>query len=247
MIDQLLGWIQEHSALGMLLIFFIALLESLAVVGVLVPGALFMIAVGGLVASDALNFYLVCFWAVLGAIAGDALSYHLGRHYSEQAKSIYWLKNHQKVMEQSQRFVDKHGMASVMMGRFIGPLRAFVPLCVGLLKMPRHQFYITNILSAIIWAPVYLLPGMMATMVTSAGKASLWYVLIWGLFTSWVVALMLSELKHRGDALFGLSKLFWRYVLIATALTAVWVCTPLYNDSIIIVDSLIELGMRHWR
>jgi membrane protein DedA with SNARE-associated domain len=246
MIDQLLGWIQEHSALGMLLIFFIALLESLAVVGVLVPGALFMIAVGGLVASDTLNFYLVCFWAILGAIAGDALSYHLGRHYSEQAKSLSWLQRHQKVMARSQRFVDKHGMASVMMGRFIGPLRAFVPLCVGILKMPRHQFYVTNVLSAIIWAPVYLLPGMMATMVTSAGKASLWYVLIWGLFSAWIVALLCSELKHRGSGFFGLTVLFWRYLLIGILLVAIWLFTPLYSDSFVIVESLVNLGVRHW-
>jgi membrane protein DedA with SNARE-associated domain len=246
MIDQLLSWIQEHSALGMLLIFFIALLESLAVVGVLVPGALFMIAVGGLVASDVLNFYQVCFWAILGAIAGDALSYHLGQRCSEQAQSLSWLKNHQKVMQRSQRFVDKHGMASVMMGRFIGPLRAFVPFCVGILKMPHHQFYITNVLSAIIWAPVYLLPGMMASMVTSAGKASLWYVLIWALFSSWIVALLFSELTNRGRSFFGLTVLFWRYLLIVVLLMLIWLLTPLYNDTFIIIQSLMELGIRHW-
>ena len=34
-----------------------------------------------------------------------------------------------------------------------------VPLIAGMLEMPRQRFLLTNIASAIVWAPVYMFPG----------------------------------------------------------------------------------------
>src|SRR5690606_2423485 len=58
-------------------------------------------------------------------------------------------------------FVNKYGVMSVFMGRFVGPVRALVPLVAGMLGMRPLQFYIANIASAIGWAPVYMLPGIL--------------------------------------------------------------------------------------
>jgi membrane protein DedA with SNARE-associated domain len=62
------------------------------------------------------------------------------------------------------------------MGRFFGPIRAIVPLVAGLLHMPPHRFYIANVLSALIWAPAYLLPGMLLGEAAQDGGLK---VLVW--------------------------------------------------------------------
>ena len=50
---------------------------------------------------------------------------------------------------------------SVFIGRFVGPVRALVPLVAGMLGMKPMQFAIANIASAIGWAPAYMLPGIL--------------------------------------------------------------------------------------
>ena len=44
-------------------------------------------------------------------------------------------------------------------GRFFGPLRAFVPLAAGIFEMPYWRFQAANFSSALVWAAVVLAPG----------------------------------------------------------------------------------------
>lgn len=50
-------------------------------------------------------------------------------------------------------------MVGVFFGRFLGPLRASVPLVAGICEMPASTFQIANIASAIVWATGILAPG----------------------------------------------------------------------------------------
>jgi membrane protein DedA with SNARE-associated domain len=57
------------------------------------------------------------------------------------------------------RFFAKHGGKSVFIGRFFGPVRAVVPLAAGVLRMPRGLFWLANVTSAIVWAPMLVFAG----------------------------------------------------------------------------------------
>jgi len=50
-------------------------------------------------------------------------------------------------------------------------VRAFVPLIAGILRMPARQFYAANTLSAVIWAPAHVFPGVMLAIVASLAGA----------------------------------------------------------------------------
>jgi membrane protein DedA with SNARE-associated domain len=50
-------------------------------------------------------------------------------------------------------------MLGVFGGRFVGPLRAAVPLAAGACQMPQARFQLANWTSAPIWAAVTLAPG----------------------------------------------------------------------------------------
>ena len=65
-------------------------------------------------------------------------------------------------------FVGRHphsyGGASVFLARFIAVVRAFVPLVAGILRMSSRQFCAANILSALVWAPAHVFPGVLLGM-----------------------------------------------------------------------------------
>jgi len=158
---QMLDWIQHNPEYAGLVVFAVALAESLAIVGVLVPGVIVLLGAGALIGAGVLDFWSMCAWAVIGAIIGDGLSYWLGHHFEYLTERWRWFRLHPDQLQKGIAFFDKYGDISVALGRFFGPIRAVVPLVAGLMHMPPKCFYIANVLSALVWAPAYLAPGIL--------------------------------------------------------------------------------------
>ncbi len=158
-LNELLIWLQHHPELALLFVFLVAFFESLIIVGMILPGAAFMVGFGALIGLGALQAGPAVIVAILGAIAGDSLSYWLGRHYKQTLKAHWPFSAYPNLIERGESFFHRHGGKSVMLGRFIGPLRPVVPAIAGMLSMPRLRFFLINVISACIWAPLYLLPG----------------------------------------------------------------------------------------
>ncbi|HXZ07449.1 MAG TPA: LssY C-terminal domain-containing protein, partial [Paraburkholderia sp.] len=59
-----------------------------------------------------------------------------------------------------QKYFLMHGTKSVVFARFAAPLRAIIPVVAGMMGMPRARFLAVNIGSALLWAPVHILPGV---------------------------------------------------------------------------------------
>jgi membrane protein DedA with SNARE-associated domain len=76
------------------------------------------------------------------------------------------------LIAQSERFVTQYGAASVFLARFALVVRAFVPLVAGILGMSQRQFYAANILSALVWAPAHIFPGVLLAMALQLTGAS---------------------------------------------------------------------------
>jgi len=167
--DQLLDWIRQHPDLAGLVVFAMALAESLAIVGVFIPGVVVLFGAGTLIGAGVLDFWSMCLWAVAGAIIGDGLSYWLGHHFEYLTDRWRWFRLHPDHLHKGVRFFEKYGDLSVALGRFFGPIRAIVPLVAGLLHMPPKRFYTANVLSAFVWAPAYLMPGMLFGELSSSG------------------------------------------------------------------------------
>lgn len=154
-------FLQTHPNWGGLITFFISFLESVAVIGTIVPGSVTMTAVGMLIGSSILPFWMTLLWATIGALLGDLLGYWLGKHYNERLRNMWPFKKHPQWLEAGESFFHKHGGKSILIGRFIGPLRSIIPLIAGLLHMPFTKFIIAAIPAAILWAIAYMLPGIL--------------------------------------------------------------------------------------
>ncbi|MDH5738281.1 MAG: VTT domain-containing protein, partial [Gammaproteobacteria bacterium] len=159
-LQAFLDWISQNAIWSGLIIFAIACSESLALVGLLVPGAVLMFALGTLITTGHLEFWPAVSWAVAGAIVGDGISYWLGYYYQDRLARLWPLSHHPELLDKGRHFFNRHGGKSVLFGRFFGPLRPIVPAIAGMAGMPLGQFFIINIISGLIWGPLYLLPGM---------------------------------------------------------------------------------------
>src|SRR3990167_7943014 len=99
--------------------------------------------------------------AMLGAVIGDGISYWMGHYFNDRLRRIWPFSTNPNLLEKGEGFVLKYGVMSVFIGRFVGPVRAIVPLVAGMLGMKPLLFTIANITSAIGWAPIYMLPGIL--------------------------------------------------------------------------------------
>lgn len=153
--------LSEHPHLVLAVVFAAACTESLAAIGTFVPAGAVMFVAGALIGAGAVNGWLIVGVATLGAVAGDGLSYELGRRYHAQVGA--WLRTHgrEAAWLRGEQFVARHGGKSIVFARFFAPVRAIVPLVVGAARMERLRFYPINAASALAWAPAHIAPGIL--------------------------------------------------------------------------------------
>jgi len=160
-IKPFLDWLQLHPHWGGFIAGLIAFSESLVVIGLLIPGSVMMTAIGTLIGADILPFTITILWAIAGAILGDTLSFWLGHHYHERLRDFWPFRTHPKILAKGEQFFLSHGRKGVFIGRFLGPIRPMLPVIAGMLSMPIKRFLLADVISAILWAPVYMLPGIL--------------------------------------------------------------------------------------
>ena len=156
-------WIMLHPTLTGFIVFSLTFFESLAVIGIILPGVVLMTTVGTLVGAHFLPITSTLSWAIAGAVLGDALSYFIGYYYKSRLRDIWPFSTHPNWVQSCERFFASHGGKSVFFGR-LGPLRAFIPIVAGMLHMRPIAFFAANIPSSIMWAPAYMLPGILLGM-----------------------------------------------------------------------------------
>ncbi|MGP0173491.1 bifunctional DedA family/phosphatase PAP2 family protein [Pseudomonas sp. NCHU5208] len=158
-LDTLTTWLSGHPQWLGLAIFLIALLECLALVGILLPGVVLLFSVALLAGSGVLSLWETLLLAYAGGLCGDALSYALGRRFQNGITRLPILRNHPDWLMHAEAYFRRYGVASLLVGRFIGPLRPMLPLVAGMLDMPLVRFIAVTLVAAAGWAVAYLLPG----------------------------------------------------------------------------------------
>lgn len=159
-LSPIFQWIHTHPELAGLATFVISAAESIAIIGTIVPGTVMMTAIGALAGAGVMPLWSTIVWAILGAVVGDGISYWIGHYFKDRIHFIWPFRVYPNLLASGERFFHKHGGKSVFIGRFVGPVRALVPLVAGMLGMKPWRFTIANVTSAIGWAPAYMLPGI---------------------------------------------------------------------------------------
>ena len=144
-----------------LLVGVLAFLETGAFIGLVAPGET-AVLVGGLVAGQgqiSLFVLIAIVWTC--AVAGDLTSYTLGRRLGRA-----WLLRHgerlkitESRLHQVERFFERAGGVTILVGRFIGLVRALAPFIAGTSRMPLRVFLPYDIVGAGAWATTFCVLG----------------------------------------------------------------------------------------
>jgi membrane protein DedA with SNARE-associated domain/membrane-associated phospholipid phosphatase len=157
--QAVIEFIGQHPHWAGILIFLIALTESVAVIGLFIPGSPILIGVGAVVGLGHLPLWPMLVWATAGAILGDGVSYELGRRYRGTILGAWPMSRYPGLVARGETFFRRHGGKSIALGRFLPMLRPMIPMVAGALGLRPGLFYAVNIASAIVWAPAHILGG----------------------------------------------------------------------------------------
>jgi undecaprenyl-diphosphatase len=207
---DLQGAIQDLShGLGgwtYLLVGALAFLETGAFVGLIAPGE-FTVMLGGAVAGQgdiSLPLILAITW--LCAFAGDTVSFLLGAKLGRD----FLVRHGQRVritedrLKQVENYFARYGGRTILIGRFIGLVRALAPFIAGSTRMPYRNFAPFSILGTGLWSTGLILAGYFAaqsldTVTTIVGKGLLVFAIVVAVAVGLFLAYrFLREPENRG-------------------------------------------------
>jgi len=196
-IQMLADFFSAHPYSAGIFTFIIVFIEAMAVIGVIVPGAITMPAIGFLIGSAIIPAGSTFLYGIAGAITGDCLSYWLGIYFQNRVHRIWPFTRWPSLLVRAEKFFHSHGGKSVFLGRFVGPTRAMIPMVAGMLKMPLSRFLFAAIPSATIWAVGYMIPGVLlgALSLELPAKVATEFTL-WALLALIVLWLIIWLLNH---------------------------------------------------
>lgn len=157
---QALLFISNHPYWGIAFAFIISLSESLPIIGTIIPGSVTMTAIGTLIGAHALPMAATLIWASIGAFCGDCIGYFMGKYYDTTIRRIWPFSKYPHWITKGEDYFHAHGGKSIIIGRFVGPVRSTIPMIAGLLKLNTFRFMGAAIPSAICWALAYTVPGI---------------------------------------------------------------------------------------
>jgi membrane protein DedA with SNARE-associated domain len=158
-IETVQGWLAAGAGWAPLVVFVITFLESMPGLSLLVPATALLVATGALLGTGTLEPAPIVVAAILGAIVGDAVGFWLSRAYGPALVRRWLPRSQRRGYARALLLFRRFGWPAIFFGRFLGPVRAVAPLIAGIARMGERKFQSANILSAIVWAPLLLLPG----------------------------------------------------------------------------------------
>lgn len=154
--------VADHPGLAIFIAFTAAIIEAVAVLGVLVPGTPILMAVAGAAAIAGMPMLPILIVSIIGAVIGDFVSFWIGHRYSLHLREMWPFRARPGLIGGAEAFFHRYGVMSVAFCRFVPVLRSTVPLVAGMVGMRRSHFLIANIFSAFVWAPAHVLPAQLA-------------------------------------------------------------------------------------
>jgi membrane protein DedA with SNARE-associated domain/membrane-associated phospholipid phosphatase len=144
-----------------LLVAVMAFAETGAFIGLIAPGET-VILVGGVVAGQGqINIFaliaIVWFCAVSGDLTSFMLGRRLGREFLEKHGPRFKI-THERLLTVEQ-FFNRHGGKAILIGRFVGLVRAIAPFLAGSSGMPLRRFLPYDVIGAGLWGTTFCLLG----------------------------------------------------------------------------------------
>ena len=257
-----MNWIAEYPALLLTALWLVAFLESFALLGILVPGVVLLFSLSALANHVGIGPVTLLVTGGTGALVGDLISFFIGFRLKDRLYQWPWVARHRNWIQHGEWFFHRWGWLSVIIARFLGPLRPVIPMIAGTLGMPARVFAPLSAVTALAWAPAYLLPGYY-----TGELSQLWILqplgtralIVYALTTAATTGGALAIYHHtHPERLHGLGWLTrdqadrWPISALlllsvtTTAFLALWAMSPLSQDSLFLDHSVSWHGAELW-
>lgn len=136
----------------------------LGLVGLPVPDEVLMSIIGYYSNTDKINFIIALCVAMLGTVLGMTISYCIGKYIGSKAvHGIFkWLGINQNKLDRVDRWMDKYGFLTIIMGFFIPGFRHMTFYFCGMTHYSIKKYLTVGVIAAFIWTLFYLLVGRFA-------------------------------------------------------------------------------------
>lgn len=159
MLEQFAHWVTGivHD-LGYLGIFILITLESTLVP---IPSELVMPAAGFGAANGDFSLPLVLVINSLAALLGSGIGYWIGRAGGKPLLLRYgkFLLIRKHDIEKTETYFQKHGKATIFIGRLLPVVRHFISIPAGIARMPLGAFFLQTFLGATLWGGFLIVLG----------------------------------------------------------------------------------------
>lgn len=193
-INAAVDFVGQYHACALTMVFLAAIIEAVAVFGILIPGTPILMAVAGAAAMAGQPMLPFLLLAIIGAVIGDFVSFWVGKRFSGRLQRVWPFAQRPALMANAGQFFERYGTYSVALCRFVPVLRSMVPLVAGMAGMRQRRFVTANVASALVWAPAHIYPAQLAGLSLDRLRGGDWQsaalcgaILLAGFAGAWVI------------------------------------------------------------
>ncbi|MFZ5597400.1 MAG: DedA family protein [Bacillota bacterium] len=148
-------WVHQYGYFG---VFFILLIEM---IGIPLPAETTLTVSGIAWQQGMFSFLWLLFFAGAGNITGSLIAYTIGWYFGRPVVVRFgkYIGITGERFDRLQERYKKYGDWIVLFSKFIAGIRVLVPYLSGINRMPLTRFVVFNLISAILWASVFVLLG----------------------------------------------------------------------------------------
>jgi undecaprenyl-diphosphatase len=138
-----------------------AFLETGAFVGLVAPGETVVIAGGVIAGQGEIDLLPLIGLVWICAVLGDTTSFFIGRRLGRGFLERHGprVKITHERLEQVEGYFDRHGGKTILIGRFIGLVRALAPFIAGASGLPYKRFIPYSVVGTGLWATAFCVLG----------------------------------------------------------------------------------------
>jgi membrane protein DedA with SNARE-associated domain/membrane-associated phospholipid phosphatase len=138
-----------------------AFLETGAFVGLVAPGETVVLAGGVIAGQGEISLLPLIGLVWLCAVLGDTTSFYIGRRLGRRFLERHGprFKITEERLQQVESYFDRHGGKTILIGRFIGLVRALAPFIAGSSGLAYRRFVPYSIVGTGLWATLFCTLG----------------------------------------------------------------------------------------
>lgn len=140
---------------GYLALFILAIAESACIP---IPSEVTFVVAGALCTAAVTGHVQFTLWAVIvvgtvGSVIGSQIAYEVGRSVGRPVVDRWgkWILMTHKDLDSSERWFDRYGAPTVLVGRILPVVRTFISVPAGIAEMKRGRFVVLTAIGSAIW------------------------------------------------------------------------------------------------